>query len=422
MGYRFFFSYARENRDRDLDRFFKNLCTAIKLEEYVPKGELVFFDGESIETGAPWKDELGKGLRTSRALLAVCSPDYINSDYCGKEFQVFLERVASYKAANSLPIAPPLIIPVIWGNPSGSLREVVSELQYSDNDFPAVYAKEGLRYVMQLSKHKDDYKRFVKRLAQKIVRDGKAHPLPDLAALRPLDQVNSAWAAPGPQSGETPGDNAWFVFVAAKPNEFSYPRTAVERYRARGGRDWRPYHPDFQETIGILAQGAAAKYSLYFGEMPLNNDLVSRIEEAEKKGEIVIVLVDAWTLKVASYRDLMRRIDKVNFENCALMIPWNAPDPETEQYQADLRETLEKTFKFKSAFRKTLYYSDSIDSARELRARLLRIFAELTNKRIDTALPKNRIKDPQILKAAQAKGIAVLHKAPGVTSPGGSAP
>src|SRR5579872_4578138 len=200
MAYRFFFSYARENRDRDLDRFFKHLCTAVKLEEYVRRDELAFFDGESIQTGAPWKDTLAKGLRTSRVLVAVCSPDYINSDYCGKEFQVFLERVASYAAAKNLQDAPRLILPVIWGNPKGSLREVISQYQYTDDAYPRIYAEEGLRYLAQLSNRKDDYKRFVKRLAQKIVNGARDHPLPDLPVLRSLDQVKSAWAAPAPPS------------------------------------------------------------------------------------------------------------------------------------------------------------------------------------------------------------------------------
>lgn len=420
MGYRFFFSYARENRDRDLDRFFKNLCTAVKLEEFVPRAEVAFFDGESIQTGAPWKEELAKGLRTSRLLVAVCSPDYINSDYCGKEFQVFVERLGSYVSINNPQTTPRLILPVIWGTPSGSLRKVISDFQYTDDEFPRVYAKEGLRYVMQISSHKDDYKRIVKRLAQKIVQNCKEHTLPDLGNLRPLEQIISTWAPTGPHPAEPLGDNAWFVFAAAMPNEFSHPRTAVDRYKTRGGRDWRPYDPDFQETVGILAAKTAAKYRLYFGEMPLDNDLVQRIEAAEKKGEIVIILVDAWTLKIPKYRDLMQKIDKVNFENCALMVPWNAPDPETEQYRTDLSEIVQKTFKFKSAFRKTIYYSDSVDSARELRARLLKTFAEFANRKIDTAIPKKRIKNQQIVEMAQANGIVLLDKAPGVSSPGGS--
>jgi hypothetical protein len=118
----------------------------------------------------------------------------------------------------------------------------------------------------------------------------------------------------------------------------------------------------------------------------------------------------------------MRKIDKVNFENCALMVPWNAPDPETEQYRTDLTDTVEKTFKFKSAFRKTIYYEDTIHSARDLRARLLKTLAKFANKKIDTAMLKKRIKNQQIVKSAQANGIPLLDKAPAVTSPAGSTP
>ncbi len=145
MPYQCFFSYARKNRNDDLNRFVADLREKILLRMHLPPNEVVFFDGEGIEAGAPWKQELSKALRTSRVFLAICSPDYINSDYCGKEFQVFLERYRSYVMEKRE--SPKLIIPILWGAPGGSLREVIAEFQYTDDDFPAIYAQEGLRYI-----------------------------------------------------------------------------------------------------------------------------------------------------------------------------------------------------------------------------------------------------------------------------------
>jgi hypothetical protein len=79
MPYQCFFSYARKNRSDDLNRFVADLREKILLRKYLPEDEVVFFDGEGIEAGALWKQELSEALRTSRVFLAICSPDYINS-------------------------------------------------------------------------------------------------------------------------------------------------------------------------------------------------------------------------------------------------------------------------------------------------------------------------------------------------------
>src|SRR5438034_8836373 len=114
----FFFSYARANRDQYLDQFYKDLCEEAALKEFWPNHEVGFFDTKSIETGTMWDQELAKALSTCRVLVAICSPDYVNSTYCGKEFQVFHERHQTYQTRHKSAKQPRFIFPVVWGHPS----------------------------------------------------------------------------------------------------------------------------------------------------------------------------------------------------------------------------------------------------------------------------------------------------------------
>jgi FxsC-like protein len=419
MPYRFFFSYARENRDPLLNRFYADLCKQVTLTKYHAAGTVGFFDGEEIKAGAPWKAELGDALRTAKTFVAICSPAYINSEYCGKELRVFLNRYGQYVNQKQLIKGPPLIHAVLWGPPGGSLHQTINEFQYSDDDYPAVYAKEGLRYMMQLKDHEDDYTKFVVRLADKLVAYSEQHPLPDAARIAVLDDIESAFAARREETPESDGTSAWFVFVAGKPNEFPAERQSRDRYKLRGGRDWKPFAPDSPDTVGIMAQRTASDYKLYYEELPLSSEIETQIEEAERRGEPVIVIVDAWTLKISSYREWMRRLDKRNFENCVVLVPVNRPDPETDNYLSELQSVVKDTFRWKTNLRNKLYFRDSIGSARELRSLLLKSFAEFTNKTVEKSGSAREIKNGEIRQQAHAEGIS-LEKAPLVASPGGS--
>ena len=415
MSFRFFFSYARDNRDSYLNKFYADLTEQIQLRQFHKPGEIGFFDGEGIQAGAPWKNELSAALRVSRTFLALCSPAYLNSEYCGKEFHVFLRRYREYVTGTRPAGTPRLIQPVIWGEPRGSLREVLTEFQYTDDQYPQIYKNEGLRYMMSKSDLANDYTDFVHRLAIKLVDDSEQHPLPELATLEPLETIPSAFHDnPGaPQAPE--GTSVWFAYVAAKPQEFPQERRTVDRYRQRGGKEWRPFHPDLRDPVGIFAQATASKYSLFAEELPLDDSLVDRIRTLAAKGEPAIVLVDAWTLRVARYRALMKKLDEVNLPNCAVMIAWNHPDSETEQHRAALQAEVDATFQFKRQLRKVMPYEDSIQTAAELRKRLLGALAKFTNKKSER-LPARGIISAEIRQAAEREGIT-LDRTPLVPSP-----
>jgi hypothetical protein len=135
-----------------------------------------FWDTQDIDVGDVWPERLINALRVSRLCLCLLSPGYFNSEYCGKEFQVFKVR----HSINKPPGAARAIFPILWELSRGPLPDSVQPYQYSNDDFPSSYVGEGLRYLMKLSKYRDDYVLFVDRLASKLVEAGDATPLPEL--------------------------------------------------------------------------------------------------------------------------------------------------------------------------------------------------------------------------------------------------
>jgi len=110
--------------------------------------------------GTEWPTGLLDAMATSQVLVYLLSADYIQSDYCGKELQVFLERVESFRRANP-GVAPRFIIPVIWVPiVASTLPLLLGLIQQADDAFPEDYASKGLE---SLAKRRDKtaYQSFV---------------------------------------------------------------------------------------------------------------------------------------------------------------------------------------------------------------------------------------------------------------------
>jgi FxsC-like protein len=72
--------------------------------------------------------------------------------------------------------------------------------------------------------------------------------------------------------------------------------------------------------------------------------LVDPIRQAEAANEVVLIVVDPWTVRIKSYRDPLQAYDEQNFINCELLVPWNGADAETAASVADLRYSLRQSF------------------------------------------------------------------------------
>ena len=193
------------------------------------QGDIGFFDGQDLEPGEEWPTKLAEGLRMSQVMVSLYSPAYFTREYCGKEYHVFRSRVDEYaKQLSPGSQRPPLILPVLL-QPRGELPMlpvVVADIQYEHDDYPQIYKNEGLRYMMKLSRYKDDYEHFVTRMAERIVGTAKAHPLPPLPNLQPIKTIESAFHEPSPpilaraNDAENRGPRfAQFIFVAGRKDE-----------------------------------------------------------------------------------------------------------------------------------------------------------------------------------------------------------
>src|SRR5258707_12971187 len=134
----FFLSYARLDFDPSLERFFDDLQAEVQM--LTGRSAFGFMDSKSIRLADRFESTIADALGRSAVLLARYSPAYFRSDYCGKEWTVFLSR----RPTASRPAG---IFPVLW-SPWRMLRdvpEIAALMQHSDPRFPDVYEEQGLR-------------------------------------------------------------------------------------------------------------------------------------------------------------------------------------------------------------------------------------------------------------------------------------
>ncbi|MCK9893018.1 TIR-like protein FxsC [Frankia sp. AgB32] len=196
-----FLSYARAdfNDGPYLKRFFTDLRHEVRTRCGHPSAEEVgFLDTSSIQAGQAWSDELANALGKCRTFVAICSRTFFTSEYCGREWQVFSDRL---RATAGLPA----LLPVIW-TPLRPPPTILARLQYNHEDLGACYAENGLRYLLQLNRNHDEYQEFLVALAERIVHLAEESPLPAMTKAPDFHLVRNAFGPAAPPDPQEPPD------------------------------------------------------------------------------------------------------------------------------------------------------------------------------------------------------------------------
>ena len=112
--------------------------------------------------------------------------------------------------------------------------------------------------------------------------------------------------------------------------------------------------------------------------LKFNDDLLKRIEDAEYNQEIVVLIVDPWTVQLPRYSSRLKEFDKINFRYCTVLVPMNADDAENQTQREDLLRKLRETFYYRSrTVSEEMFYCAPINSCGEFNASLEKVLAKI---------------------------------------------
>ncbi|MBE1486964.1 TIR-like protein FxsC [Plantactinospora soyae] len=178
----FFLSYAhgeREDRAR-VQQFFNDLSTEIRVLTGEDGGTAVgFHDDGALRLGDDWPRELFNALCRAQTMIALFSPRYFRSEFCGKEWAVFSARVRRWEQHGGSGQAR--LIPIFWVRRT-QVPDVIEHLQHRDARFSDTYDREDLRDLLRehARGRSGEYERFVSVLALMITEiAAEGHPMPE---------------------------------------------------------------------------------------------------------------------------------------------------------------------------------------------------------------------------------------------------
>ncbi len=395
--YSFFLSYSSKDRiqtdrestttnPKDLVRtFFDDLDQQMKLLGYADGG---FFDKKGLE--ADWRQDMRLALASSRILVPLYSPLYFQNAYCGKEWEVFNQRFHENKRLVYPDVGnPTVILPVCWRAPV-VLPADVSRYQIQYEGFVQGYdADHGLEYLMSRERYRDAYQDFLFTFSRKLLAlaqeqgDAKVRDLPGFDDLNP----------PFPGINKPGLKYVRYVFVAGLKNEMVTLRETRECYaNSLNRKDWRPCYPDLTRPVEKIATGPAKAASKTYEFVEHSPQLMTRLREARRLNNIVVLVVDPWSVKLPNMRQFLDDFDSEEFPNAGVLVNWNAKDPETTAQTAKLQEMMQDHFKGRRARRE--YYKDPVSTPEGIEQAVAEAFGAIRARLIEMGKIRSVEGDP----------------------------
>jgi FxsC-like protein len=375
----FFFSFSsldwKQGKKDDLQKLFELL--EVKLRGYGrPAGG--FFAPDAISRGKDWEKTLATELRKSRVLVPLYSPNYFNSLYCGKEWQAFVERFDE-NTKNPPPdvTGDEVILPIIWTADFLKFPPTVPVVQFKADVDPAIYKSRGLAYMMQSrSKYGEQYDLLVDRIAIELTRMAANQGAAKFRHMQPWDDLSP----PFPANFKKGLKYVRYVFLAGLKEQMNGVRKQTDAYGIFVNRqDWRPSYPDAL-TVGDLATSVSNELQKEFEIVEPNNDLLDTLEEAKKRKNIVVVVVDPWSLDLNSFSDFEKKFDAKEFPNSGVLITVNDKDAETQAQLPTLETKL--TIRFSGRQARKEFYKNAV-VAENLRKELIEALHGAQNKLVE---------------------------------------
>ncbi len=406
----FFLSYAREDahNNRYFERFYGELERELHLRTGQPFSEpIVFRDTEHIDPGQPWPDRLRDVLCTCKIFLSIHSPLYYQSETCGKEWQFFRNRLEEHARLCGEPV-PHLIIPIHWiPLPPGyeQLPQTVTNIHYWHPKLTTSASPEGLYRLLRLGR--PQYKKALDELVDTLLQL-RQHATPTTGSAESLLQTPSAFHVKNESAASRPAErpglgHVQFAILAGHRAEMEAARSITDAYGDTPG-DWCPYSLPARKKIGVITQLIAQGQNFTSGFLDLDRspDLREKLDRARDQNNVVVFLIDPWTLKLRRYQDKADIYDRTDGYNRALLIPW-PDDKETLGSREDLQESVFLAFPTKSRRQDETFRGD-IESLERLESELRDVIVKTSSRILEVAQNVRRAEGDQIIPKPRISG------------------
>jgi FxsC-like protein len=419
--YWFFLSYAKRNAESNLDadgvphvkRFFEELANQLaelsaKTTATRPE-EVGFFDEVGIEAGGVSYAQLTDALSASRVMVCLFSPAYFQREFCGKELEYFRGRQTAWSNLNRGEQPPKVIVPLYWDEPALVLKQLPDSvkqmnIEIAERELGVGYAKYGLKYLLRQSTPRGAgelyaaYEEFLRGLSLMLLSKGEyanERPMPPPQGRPSIETVKHPFpAAAGSGATASTGkgpDVAKFFYVTARRDEFDPQDSRRDFYSDKGWLDWQPFNPPLDDNIEFIAAQVTGKNKFRYRVEDLNDDIKDDLERANQDNVVAVVVVDAWSLRLPRYRELMLRCDSISLNNTVFLIVRNAEDKTVAGSEKDIETWLKLAFPTKASGQNKAYFVNPINSPRDLQKHIREAIIKARNRILEYNELKKRI-------------------------------
>jgi hypothetical protein len=316
MPYPFLLSYARGDSqiegpppqpDGPFTAFLQRLNQRVKSLTGSPG----FIDRTDIRAGQDWPHELAEALRTAETMVCLYSPSYFQSEYCGKEMQVFLDRRRNYIRANAGK-KPGNIIPVLWHPVPRRIPASLPNIQYEALDFDSTTL--GVWNLGDQGRDRD-LRDFADEIAIRVRDAADETPLPPLPIRPRMNAVRSAfYPAPLPlPEFDTPD-------ATGGPDTVTFVYALSAQWNA-----W-PWAPPENQAVLHLAAAVAKGHEMEATQLTFalaDASLPHRLSSLRRRNNVVILLLDAASLSLEDLHARLQDYDRPEHSSFATIVIGN---------------------------------------------------------------------------------------------------
>jgi hypothetical protein len=309
----YFFSYARANKHKYLEKFHNDLWEVLqqKLTAIEQQQHVSFSDWQRLELMSRWALHLEEALEWSCVLVCITSPAYITQEWCGRELG-FFEQMSNHHYGP----ASERILPVIWSK--ADLPSAIKTYEYTHASLPDEYSEIGIFRLIMKYGRRGLYWKCVDAMAQTIYEKGTKSP----------------------GRGPVPG-----LKLVQMPSAFQVkdkPRTKVV-YCSLGGRSkWQPFLPPPEQDgqVQELVETVIARRQIGHDELTVGPQFAAEVDQCSKAGEPVLILMDPSVAPSPQRFAPVFDLNKERHRTTALFVPWNEQDPLIQAHRDEMKTAL----------------------------------------------------------------------------------